>query len=164
MAGYKWHPWIKMIPYDGATETLDLLVVFSDLSGPQSHDVSYLPEIDGADDINRAARPISFGFRPVVTLRMLVFTMSDHQNYSKILNWLADPRMGRENDFGAGVFLSLDNEQTYRRVVMGSHGGPNSISGKTVVGAAFDLTLRCVDLIDEIPYMDPDGSSLVARW
>ncbi|UCC72904.1 MAG: hypothetical protein JSV86_21585 [Gemmatimonadota bacterium] len=162
--GYVWHPWIKMIPYDGATETVDLTSMLSDLSAPQATDLRYDPEVDSVTDVNLDLRPLMFGYRPVVTFRMLIFTIADHEQYAEILGWLMDYRLQMQNDYGAGVFLSLDNEQTYRRVVLDNHTGPNAIRGKTTVGASFDLTLRCVDLIDEIPYLDPDGSTSVARW
>lgn len=164
MAGYKWHPWIKMVPYDGATETIDLTVDLTDLGGPTQHTVSYSPQFDSAEDVNRALRPVMFGYRPTVSMRMLVFTMSDQEQLQKILNWLMDPSLQAVNDYDAGVFLSLDDEQTYRRVVLDSYTGPNPIAGKTCIGSEFVLGLRCVDLISEVPFMDPDTGTSVARW
>ena len=145
MSGFEWHPLVRMTPDNGAAEVFDLRTLLTDASGPVRHTLRYKDEGSVKEDVNLNLRKIDRGLRPEVTLRCDIATMADHATLATITNRLI------RSDWT--VELSLDNGTTYREVQLLRVPSPRPFRGKTVAGATFDLSLRCVETIDELPAM-----------
>lgn len=140
--GYSWDVQVRMVPLDGAEETLDLMSVMSDASGPNRVRLRYEPEIEEDENLNYRLVQTRFGYRVEVELFFDIVTMADHENLTTIANRLMDPRWT--------VYLSLDGGTTERVVLMDRAPSPAPLRGKTTAGARYSLGLQCRDLIDEL--------------
>lgn len=145
MAGYSWTPRFRLTPTDGAVETVALDTASMSHGGLLKTKISYRPEIEKREDVNRRKRPRQDGYRPEVTLRWFVGgDMADAALIVKVANALMR--------YGTVVELSLDGGTVYREVVLaGDVRGPEAADSKTFAGAEYELRVECTDLIDEIP-------------
>lgn len=157
MTGYKWDPVWRFVPQNGRSSVLVQASAFTDLGGHVKADVKYKLDSEDRDDVNRVLRPLNFGFRPEVRFSYSIFTMEDQANLATIANALIDPAID--------VYLSMDGRVTERRVVLVDAPSPKAVRNKTVIGADFELSVRCADLLDVLPNMatDPGYSKEFAR-
>lgn len=151
MSGYEWHPKIKCVPDNGAEVEYDLRTVLTDASGPVQTELEYIDESDERDDVNLGLRRVERGFRPAVRFVCDVASMGDHATMALIVTRLI------RADWTC--YVSLDNGTTYRECVLEDWRGPRGFRNKTVGGATFELALRCVDVLDELPSMSTGVSS-----
>lgn len=143
MGGYLHDHVLRFTPTNGAPSTLDLATAFSDIGGPVRTGLDYTLDQETRLDVNRGRSVLFRGFRPTVRMDFEVFTTADQTNFATIVNRLCSPDWTVE--------LSLDGGAIYREVVLDRLDGPTPIAGKSVVGAAYTLTVAAVDLIAEYP-------------
>ena len=141
--GYEWHPVFRQTPDNGSAVVVDTRASFTDLGGPETVDIGYDTVRTDREDINRRARSRVWGFRQMISLGIYIDTMADSGALFQILSRLARDDWTTE--------LSLDGSGTYRTVELEDFGGPQPLGGKTVAGARFELSMRGVDLLSEIP-------------
>jgi len=123
--------------YDGFVSGGRIYTVLTDI------DLVYETEIENRDTINRRARPLLLGFRPVVGLTFQVRTMSFYSRIATFASRLMDPYWT--------VKLSLDNAATYREIVLRKGPSPEPFGNKTIAGARFKMTVAARELIAELP-------------
>lgn len=148
--GYSRYCVLRMVPRNGEAETLDLMAAFTDADGPVRVDESHVMDRASRRDVNRRNRGRIFGYRWRVRLTFHVLDMTDQAWLAQIVNRAAD-----SDEWS--LYLSVDAGSTEEQVELTSHDGPDPIGGKTVVGAAYALGFESVDLLDEVPNIDPDA-------
>ena len=154
MTGYEWRPAFRMTPENGAVEMVRLCEALTDLGGPVSVQIRYVAVIRMREDVNRDLRPHRLGFRVEVDMDCTVRTMEDSGWLTTIAGWLMDRTKVVE--------LSLDDEVTWREVVLRKWEGPRAVAGKTFAGASYGLDVSCKTLIEAPP--DISSGSGTGVW
>mgnify|MGYP001176765727 CR=1 FL=1 len=149
MPGYIWDPVVRIVPRNGTDIVYWFADELTDVKGATKIALRYVEEFENHEDVNRSLRPIVFGLRPEVDITCVILSMEDQRFLADIESALLLPR-----DYD--VFLSLDGGVVERQVVLAKAIDFEPIRGKTVIGASFTLSLKCVDLIDQRPAMITD--------
>jgi hypothetical protein len=153
MTGYKRRAIFRIVYGSGPPTVIDCQTAFSDVRGPVSCKVDYVPDVQKRMEVSRRSSPAIFGYRPKVDLTFDVVTTEDSESFETILDALRDET--------TTVLLSLDGCYTEREVVLTGFDGPNPLGGKTIAGARWILKLEASDLIDTIPA--PSQSVIAVR-
>lgn len=145
MVQYAWLPVMKFVPTDGYEETIDLQAVFTDTGGPGSIRASHPAVLTDREDVNRRYAPVAWGMRGEAKLVLELVTMELHAYVALIVNRLTSESWT--------CYLSLDGGSTYREVRLQPNGykGPEPNKEKTYSGGRYELHLRAVDLLDQVP-------------
>lgn len=142
---------VKMIPDNGAIETVTLTGGFATAGGDVTtvlveNDLTYEPIQDDDETLNRDLRVTSFGFRPEVRLKFDIREQAHLRTVLKIANRCLDPNWR--------VLLSLDSGSIYREVILRKMKGPEPFKGKTVAGARWELLLGVKTPVPDLRYIE----------
>jgi hypothetical protein len=137
MPGYKRDIVMRVVPLNGAETIHWFADRLTDLGVHQRCNVTYPRSMQMREDINRVLRPVVYAKRAIVQIEVLMVSMEDQWFLEEIAEALDDTD-------NYSVFLSLDGGVVEREVVWGGESGisPMPISGKTVVGATYMLSLQ----------------------
>lgn len=156
MSGYKWDPVFRVVPKNGPETIYWLTDRLTDIGSHTKIVLRYVEAMKTREDINRSLRPVMFGLRPEVEIECVILSMADQSFLAEIESALLDPMT-------YNVFLSLDGGVVEREVVLSNVSNAEPLSGKTVIGATFRLSVRCVDLIQRKPVMMTDPGNGVEK-
>lgn len=141
--GYAFRTKFRIVPETGTEETIDLQTAIARTRGPISVRPKYTPDIKTKDNINHDATQRNFRWRVEVEIDFeIVGDMADHAPLVRILNALMRP--------DHAVYLTLDNGAVYRQVLLIGNKGPDTIKGRSHAGAKYEITLRCVNPVEEL--------------
>jgi hypothetical protein len=143
VTGYEWHHMIRQTPGAGGAVTYDLRDVFTDCKGPSRTRYEPRVELDRREDVNRRARSQFYGVRLGVQLTIDILTFAEQASLAAIVS-----KMLREDYVQE---WSPDAGATFYEVELVSYSGPDPLGGKTFAGGRFELALRTVELLEEVP-------------
>lgn len=149
MSGYSWDPVVRVVPFNGAETVYWFADRLTDCGGHTRISLRYVEDQTIREDVNRNLRPTVNGLRPEVTIECVIASMDDQRFLAEIESALLSPKR-------CAVFLSLDGGVTERQVVLASSTNAEPLAGRTILGATFKLSLKCVALIGERPAMTTD--------
>lgn len=143
---YSWLPVMRFVPQAGVEEYLSIYEAFPGTAGPVKVNADHVPEMETRLDATRRTQVRGFGFRPVCAMTFEVVDSAEQVYLSAMVT-----RLMATDDWTC--YLSLDDGQTYRQVVLSKWTGPDPIRGKTFAGSTYTLTMRGVDLLEEVPLL-----------
>ena len=141
--GYARYAHLRMVPLNGAEETVDMMTAFSDAGGPTQIDETFALDNERSADINRRMRSRAFGYRWNVQMRFVIANADD----TYYINQFAE-RAARDD---WTLYLTVDAGATEHEVILRRFNGPTKLGGKTFVGAQYDMAWEGVELFDAPP-------------
>lgn len=150
MGGYQHYVTLRMSPLDGADETMDMMLAFTDCKGPTIiGPPNYEIERTRRQDINRRRATRFWGLRFECALRFAIIDMDDSLLLSKVV------KRGLDTDQWT-LYLSIDGGYNEHEVELDDWEGPLPLNGNTNAGAEWVLEFVARNLIDEVPDVRPD--------
>lgn len=147
--GYQHYAILRMSPQDGADDTLDMMLGFTDCKGPTIiGPPSYEILRDEREDINLSLRSRYDGLRFLCRLRFAISETNDTALLNTIVARSLDPDQWT-------LYLSIDGGYNEYEVELAEWEGPIPFNGMTRGGAEWVLEFIGSHVITEVPDIIP---------